>query len=62
MDKFTISLHHTRSTKGTHVFECAEAIHDSAGVTAIYIRKSAFANRPPPEHIVLTVDEDNTKT
>ena len=53
--KSTITLHHVKSTPGTHVFACSEAIKDSASITQIYVRKTAFAGRPAPKTIEVTV-------
>jgi len=55
----TITLNHTKNTVGTHVFTCADAIKDSASITAVYIRKSAFANKPTPKQINLTFTWEN---
>jgi len=53
-EKSTITLHHSKSTAGTHVFACDESIKDSASITAVYIRKSAFANKPAPKTIEMS--------
>jgi hypothetical protein len=57
--KSTITLHFVKSTSGTHVFGCDPSIKDSASITQLYIRKSAFANRPAPPKIDVTIAYDD---
>ncbi len=61
-EKSTITLHHTKSTTGTHVFTCADAIKDSASITAVYIRKSAFAYKPAPRTINMSFEWEGAAT
>lgn len=57
-EKFDITLHHSRSTPGSHLFEVHPNLKSSAGVQNLYIKKTAFANRPAPKSIKVTVEYD----
>jgi hypothetical protein len=52
----SLNLHHSKSTAGTHVFACEESVKDTAPITAVYIRKSAFGDKPAPKTITMTVN------
>jgi hypothetical protein len=60
-EKSTITLHHTKTTAGTYVFTCADSIKDSASITAVYIRKSAFAGKPAPKQIDMSFTWESGK-
>lgn len=49
-----VTLLHTKSTKGTHVFTDDS---EDAPIPSLYIRKSAFPGDDPPRAIVLTISE-----
>jgi len=55
----TIKLHFVKSTSGTHVYACDPSIKDTASITQLYVRKSAFANRPAPQSIDVAVSFDD---
>lgn len=47
-------LSFTRSTKRTHVYETLDS---KAFTTTLYVKKEHVSD-PPPEHIVLTLEEE----
>ena len=45
----------TRATKNTYRFDVADEKHDTAPVTALYVRRSAFKG-DPPETVSVTIE------
>jgi hypothetical protein len=59
--KSTIKLHFSKSTAGTHVFQCAPELMQTASITSLYIRKTAFGATPPKSIDVTYEYDDGTK-
>lgn len=53
---FSITLHHTKSTKGTHVFTAEDDANMESSIPSLYIRKTAFEDGDPPRSITVTVE------
>lgn len=57
-EQYSIDLVLGKTTPGTYLYVCSENNRATAGVQNVYVKKTVFAGREPPQKITVKVEFD----